>query len=99
MAIAHDYLTQRGGAERVVLAMLRAFPEATVHTLLYDPDGTFPEFRDARVVTSPLDRIGPLRRNHRLGLPVLAPAAMWIVWPLDSVTSTALCAAAVRLAV
>ena len=75
MAIAHDYLTQRGGAERVVLAMLRAFPEATVHTLLYDPDGTFPEFRDARVVTSPLDRIGPLRRNHRLGLPVLAPAA------------------------
>jgi len=75
VAIAHDYLTQRGGAERVVLAMLRAFPEATVHTLLYDPDGTFPEFRDARVVTSPLDRIGPLRRNHRLGLPVLAPAA------------------------
>jgi hypothetical protein len=54
VAIAHDYLTQRGGAERVVLAMLRAFPEATVHTLLYDPDGTFPEFRDARVVTSPL---------------------------------------------
>ena len=53
MAIAHDYLTQRGGAERVVLALLRAFPEATVHTLLYDPDGTFPEFRDARVVTSP----------------------------------------------
>ena len=63
MAIAHDYLTQRGGAERVVLAMLRAFPEATVHTLLYDPDGTFPEFRDVRVVTSPLDRIGPLRRQ------------------------------------
>jgi glycosyltransferase involved in cell wall biosynthesis len=75
VAIAHDYLTQRGGAERVVLAMLRAFPEATVHTLLYDPDGTFPEFRDARVVTSPLDRIGPLRRNHRLALPVLAPVA------------------------
>ena len=46
-----------------------------MHTLLYDPDGTFPEFRDARVVTSPLDRIGPLRRNHRLALPVLAPAA------------------------
>ena len=75
MAIAHDYLTQRGGAERVVLALLRAFPEATVHTLLYDPDGTFPEFRDARVVTSPLNRIGPLRRHHRLALPLLAPAA------------------------
>ena len=27
IAIAHDYLTQRGGAERVVLAMHRAFPD------------------------------------------------------------------------
>ena len=26
VAIVHDYLTQRGGAERVVLAMHRAFP-------------------------------------------------------------------------
>src|SRR5204862_1423499 len=28
VAIAHDYLTQRGGAERVVLAMHHAFPDA-----------------------------------------------------------------------
>jgi glycosyltransferase involved in cell wall biosynthesis len=55
--------------------MLRAFPDAAVHTLLYDPEGTFPEFRDVRVVTSPLNRFGPLRRHHRLALPVLAPAA------------------------
>ena len=40
VAIAHDYLTQRGGAERVVLALHRAFPDATIHTTLYDPDGT-----------------------------------------------------------
>jgi glycosyltransferase involved in cell wall biosynthesis len=75
VAIAHDYLTQRGGAERVVLALVRAFPEATVHTLLYDAAGTFPEFRDARIVTSPLDRVGALRRHHRVALPLLAPAA------------------------
>ena len=75
MAIAHDYLTQRGGAERVVLALLRAFPDAEVHTLLYDAEATFPELRNARVVTSPLNRIGPLRRHHRVGLPLLAPAA------------------------
>ena len=55
VAIAHDYLTQRGGAERVVLAMLRAFPGATIYTTLYDPDGTYPEFADARIVTSPLN--------------------------------------------
>ena len=75
VAIAHDYLTQRGGAERVVLAMLRAFPGAAVHTLLYDPDGTFPEFRDAHVVTSPLNRLAPAAPHHRLALPLLAPAA------------------------
>src|SRR6476620_4635946 len=74
VAIAHDYLTQRGGAERVVLALHRAFPEATIHTTLYDPDGTYPEFRDARIETSPLNRVGRLRRSHRAALPFLAPA-------------------------
>ena len=75
VAIAHDYLTQRGGAERVVLSMLEAFPDATIHTTLYDPEGTYPEFRDARIVTSPLDRVGALRRHHRAALPLLAPVA------------------------
>lgn len=75
VAIAHDYLTQRGGAERVVLAMLAAFPDATIYTTLYDPDRTYPEFSDARIVTSPLNRIGLLRRHHRAALPMLAWAA------------------------
>ncbi len=72
VAIAHDYLTQRGGAERVVLSMLTAFPEATVFTTLYHPDGTFPEFAHAHIVTSPLNRIPLVRRNHRVALPMLA---------------------------
>ncbi|GAA3620995.1 hypothetical protein GCM10022199_26790 [Marihabitans asiaticum] len=71
VAIAHDYLTQRGGAERVVLAMLEAFPDTTVHTTLYDPEGTFPEFRDVDIRVSPLNRVGPLRRHHRAALPFL----------------------------
>ncbi|NLT26480.1 MAG: glycosyltransferase [Microbacteriaceae bacterium] len=75
VAIAHDYLTQRGGAERVVLAMSRAFPEARIHTTLYDPEGTFPEFAQRDIVVSPLNRIGALRRDHRRALPLLAPAS------------------------
>ncbi|MBL0749116.1 glycosyltransferase [Nocardioides baculatus] len=75
VAIAHDYLTQRGGAERVVLSLMRAFPDAPVHTTLYDPAGTYPEFADADIRTSPLNRLGALRRDHRLALPLLAPAA------------------------
>ncbi|HET7568461.1 MAG TPA: glycosyltransferase [Gaiellaceae bacterium] len=72
VALVHDYLTQRGGAERVVLALLDAFPGAPVHTSLYDPDGTFAEFAAADVRPSPLDRVGLLRRHHRLALPLLA---------------------------
>lgn len=71
VAIAHDYLTQRGGAERVVLAMARAFPDATIHTTLYHPEGTYPDFRDARIAVSPLNRVRFLRRHHRAALPLL----------------------------
>ena len=70
VAIAHDYLTQRGGAERVVLAMTRAFPDATVYTTVYNPETTFPEFKDIRVMTTPLDRLGLLQKDHRFGLPL-----------------------------
>ena len=75
VAIAHDYLTQRGGAERVVLEMAAAFPDATIHTTVYDPDATFPEFRDLKIATSWLDRIGFFRRHHRYALPLLPLAA------------------------
>ena len=71
VALAHDYLTQRGGAERVVLALCRAFPDAPVYTSLYDPATTFPEFRDRDVRPLWLDRARLLRERHRLALPLL----------------------------
>jgi len=72
VALVHDYLTQRGGAERVVLAMTRAFPEAPLYTSLYDEGGTFPEFAGLDIRTSPINALAPLRRHHRLALPLLA---------------------------
>lgn len=75
MAIVHDYLTQRGGAERVVLSMVRAFPDAVVHTSLYDPAGTYPEFRDVDIRLTPINRLPLLRAKHRAALPLL-PWAM-----------------------
>lgn len=74
VAIAHDYLTQRGGAERVTLALARAFPEAPIYTTLYDPDLTYPEFRKHDVRVSWLNRLSFLRRFHRVALPLLAIA-------------------------
>ncbi|WP_435736864.1 glycosyltransferase [Cellulosimicrobium sp. PMB13] len=74
VALAHDYATQRGGAERVALLLADAFPGSPMYTTLYDPAGTFPEFADVDLRTSGLDRVGLLRRHHRVALPLLAPA-------------------------
>ncbi|MFG1930505.1 glycosyltransferase [Mycobacterium sp. NPDC048908] len=73
VAIAHDYLTQLGGAEKMVLSMSRAFPNAPIYTLLYDPALTYPEFAERNIRVSAANKIGPLRKHHRVGLPV---------WPL-----------------
>ena len=69
VAIVHDYLTQRGGAERVVLSMVKAFPDAPVYTSVYEPASTFPEFADIDVRPMVLSRVSLLRRDHRRGLP------------------------------
>lgn len=74
VALAHDYATQRGGAERVALWLAQAFPDAPMYTTLYDPEGTFPEFGALDLRTTGLNRIGVFRRHHRLALPLLAPA-------------------------
>lgn len=74
VAIVHDYLTQFGGAERVVLAIAGAFPGAPIYTSLYEPDSTFPQFRNCEIKASMLQRVIWLRRHHRLALPLLAMA-------------------------
>lgn len=74
VALAHDYLTQRGGAERVTLSLHKAFPEAPLYTTLYEPAATYPEFAHADLRLSPLNRVAPFRRDHRLALPLLGAA-------------------------
>ena len=70
VAIVHDYLTQRGGAERVVLTMLKAFPGAPLYTSLYEPGSTFPEFADHDVRPLWINRISAFRKDHRRALPL-----------------------------
>lgn len=43
---------RRGGAEQVVLSMLKAYPKADLYTLCYRPDLTYPEFKNYRIKTS-----------------------------------------------
>jgi glycosyltransferase involved in cell wall biosynthesis len=54
--------------------LTRAFPDAPLHTSLYEPATTFPEFAAVDVRPLPLDRLAPIRRRHRMALPLLAPA-------------------------
>ena len=72
--ITHDYLTQRGGAERVALALSDVFPDAPIITSVYAPELSFPGFRDRDVRTGPLQQWSAVRRDPRAALPFLAPA-------------------------
>lgn len=71
-----------------MLAMARAFPGAPIYTTLYDPEETYPEFRDLNIIVSPLNKVGGLRRNHRLALPLLARAAERMVIEEDIVVAS-----------
>jgi glycosyltransferase involved in cell wall biosynthesis len=70
VAIVHDYLTQRGGAERVVLSLHRLFPDAPIFTSVYDADGTYGEFRTAEVHWTFLQRLPHHGRAVRALLPL-----------------------------
>lgn len=74
VAVVHDYLSQRGGAERVALALWRAFPGARMLTSVYESGATFPGFVDAEVETSWLQRVPALRRDPRRALALLPGA-------------------------
>lgn len=71
VAIVQDHLVQRGGGERVLLSMMKALPEAPVHTAFYLPEACYPEFATGAVRPMPIDRVPGLRRRHRAALPLL----------------------------
>ena len=74
VAIVHDFLVGRGGAERVALTMAKTFPGAEIHTALFDAQRTFAGFADHDVRPLPIDRLPIVHRHHRATLPILQPA-------------------------
>jgi glycosyltransferase involved in cell wall biosynthesis len=54
VAIIHDALCVRGGAERVALWMARAFPDAPIYTSVYLREHTFPQYKALDVRALPL---------------------------------------------
>lgn len=66
IAIVHDYLNQKGGAERVVGVLHEMFPEAPIYTLLVERDQLWPTLTDAVILPSFIQDWGFLRKNFKL---------------------------------
>jgi glycosyltransferase involved in cell wall biosynthesis len=70
LAIVHDYLNQFGGAERVVLALHEAFPDAPVFTSIYDKKRMPSEFKEIDIRTTFMQFLPGIMRHYKPYLPI-----------------------------
>ncbi len=68
VAIVSDPLVQRGGAERVVETIAKAFPEAPIYAIVYSAK-TGPASLAPRIIPSFLQRVPGAVSHHRLFVP------------------------------
>ena len=98
IALVHDYLLVRRGAERTFEAIAECWPQAPIYTLLYDREGTEERFAHREVRTSYLQRLGVRQAGFRRLLPAFPSAVRSL--PLQSfdlvVSSSSAFAHAVR---
>ena len=67
-ALVHDYLTQKGGAERVFELLCKQYPDADIYTSLYDPRETI-DVGERLVNTTKLQLIPGASKYFRLLAP------------------------------
>jgi glycosyltransferase involved in cell wall biosynthesis len=65
LVLAHDFLIQMGGAEKVVEVMAEAFPEAPIYTSATLGPNLFPAFRSPRVVNTWMQRLPGMLKLHK----------------------------------
>lgn len=75
VALVHEFLTQLGGAERVLEVFHKMFPQAPVYTLFYDREKTRGQFDSWDIRISSLQRVPGAPRNYKWLLPLM-PKAM-----------------------
>ncbi|HEY9852742.1 MAG TPA: glycosyltransferase [Leptolyngbyaceae cyanobacterium] len=68
IALVHDYLTQRGGAERVFELLCKRYPDADIFTSLYDPQRTI-DLGNRVVRTTALQKIPGASKYFRMLAP------------------------------
>ncbi|MFC1810903.1 glycosyltransferase [Patescibacteria group bacterium] len=68
IAIVCDWLTNFAGAERVILKLHKMFPKAQIYTSVYNEE-KMPEFADAAIFTSFLQKFPKAKEKHQWYLP------------------------------
>src|SRR3989304_3628296 len=65
VALVHDWLNQRGGAERVLEVLHRIFPEAPIFPSIYAPQLMPSNYREWDIRTSFMQRLPWVTRHHQ----------------------------------
>jgi len=73
VALVHDYLTQRGGAERVFELLCKHYPHADIFTSVYDHERTI-DLGERLVHTTALQNIPGAKKYFRILAPFYFPA-------------------------
>ena len=73
IALVHDYLTQKGGAERVFELLCKFFPDADIYTSIYDRKSSI-NLNERSVNTTMLQKIPGATKYFRLLAPLYYPA-------------------------
>ncbi|MFW6008256.1 MAG: glycosyltransferase [archaeon] len=74
VAIVHDWLTNFGGAERVIKVFENIFPQACIYTTVFDKKNMSKYFNEEKIVTSFIDKI-PMSEKLYTKLLFLMPNA------------------------
>src|SRR6516165_10525684 len=94
VALVHDWLTGMRGGEKCLEVLCRAFPDATLYTLIHRRGSLSPAIEAMDIRTSALQRVPGIFRHYRHLLPVMPLAARtWRPRDVDIVISLSHCVA------
>lgn len=89
VALVHELLTMKGGAERVLQIFADMFPDAPIYTLLHDETIANELLPGRHIVRSALQKYAAISKNHHLYLPFFPRAAeAWDFSAFDLVISS-----------
>jgi len=95
VALIHDWLNGMRGGEKVLESLCRLYPDAVIHTLIYEPDKVSPTIQRMKIITVPwLNNNHWIQSHFRTLLPLL-PSAIesFDLQGFDLIISTSHCVA------